>query len=141
MAVNVPVRSVTPATATGSTNGNAITGLPAPVHSDWVKQDISGKGAGRLESGRMLKKRKGMADRLDIEWQNLTRAETAFVLQTFDHEYMYIEYLDAKAGTWVSKYFYGGDQYASGWDPNDDCWESVKVSIIRSIPDSIPDPG
>lgn len=135
MSVNVPIKTVTPANANGTAIGQPVTNLPAPVSSDWVKSDFSAPDAGRLESGRMLKKRKGKADKLEIEWAMLTRAETALVLQTFDHEYFLVEYLDAKAGTWVIKCFYAGDHAATGWLPQVDRWKSVKVPIIRAIPD------
>jgi len=97
--------------------------------------DISAPDAGRLESGRMLKKRKGKTDRLDLEWNFISRADTAFVLQTFDHEYTLVEYLDAKAGQWVTKHFYTGDMKTTGWIPHCDEWESVSLAIIRATPD------
>lgn len=134
--VNVPIRSVTPSNAHGEPTGPPVTNLPAPVNSDWVEQDFSAPGAGRLESGRALKQRKGIADRLDIEWQYLTRAEAAFVIQTFrKHEYIIVEYLSAAEGDWISECFYVGDRYARNWLPQIDRWEAVRTSIIRVIPD------
>ena len=112
-----------------------MTNIPAPTKSDWSKMDLSAPDAGRVESGRMLKKRKGEADRIDIEWQKLSRADTALVLQAFDSEYCLVEYLDAKAGQWVTKHFYTGDMKVTGWLPHVDSWESVSFAIIRATPD------
>ena len=135
MSVNVPIRAVTPANAAGVATGPAITNLPAPTKSDWSKMDLSAPDAGRVESGRMLKKRKGKADRLDLEWEFVTRAKTATILQAFDAEYCLVEYLDAKAGQWVTKHFYTGDMKTAGWMPHLDKWESVSFAIIRATPD------
>ncbi len=134
--ITVPITEVTPATASGTSNGTTVTNLPAGSMGDWSKQDLSAPGAGRLESGRMLKKRIGKADRLDLEWRGLTRAETSTVLKAFDHEYVNVKYLDAKAGTLVEKHFYTGDMTVTGWLPHLDRWESVKLSIIRATPDA-----
>ena len=135
MVVNVPIRRVTPANASGTAIGAAITNLPAPTKSDWSKMDLSAPDAGRVESGRMLKKRKGKADRIDLEWQMISRADTALVLQAFDPEYVLVEYLDAKVGQWVTKHFYTGDMKTVGWLPHVDSWESVTLPIIRATPD------
>lgn len=133
--MDVPIRAVTPADAKGVAMGAPVTNIPAPTKSDWSKMDLSAPDAGRVESGRMLKKRKGEADRIDIEWQKLSRADTALVLQAFDSEYCLVEYLDAKAGQWVTKHFYTGDMKVTGWLPHVDSWESVSFAIIRATPD------
>lgn len=135
MSVSVPIRSVTPANAKGQAIGPPVTNLPPLSKSDWSKQDLSASDAGRLESGRMLKKRVGKVDRLDLEWKYITRAKTAAVLKAFDSEYVLVEYLDAKAGQWVTKHFYTGDMKAAGWIPHRDSWESVTLPIIRATPD------
>jgi len=135
MAVNVPIRSVTPANARGQATGSAVTNLPPLSKCDWAKQDLSAPDAGRLESGRMLKKRVGKVDRLDLEWKYITRAKAAVVFKAFDPEYVLVEYLDAKSGQWVTKHFYTGDMAATGWIPHLDSWESVTLPIIRATPD------
>jgi hypothetical protein len=135
MVVNVPIRRVTPADAKGNPTGPAVTNFPAPTKSDWGKADISAPDAGRVESGRMLKKRRGKADRLDLGWEFVTRTETATILQAFDPEYVLVEYLDAKSGQWITRHFYTGDMKATGWLPQVDSWESVTLPIIRATPD------
>lgn len=134
MSVNVPIKTVTPASDKGVAIGSPITGLPAPVKSDWGKSDLSAPGAGRMESGRTLKKRVGKVDKLEIEWQMMSKDDAAFILQTFDHEYTLVEYLDARQGLWVTKHFYTGDMQASGWIPHMQLWRSVTLSIIQSTP-------
>lgn len=134
--VNVPISSVTPANAAGSAIGPAVTSLPSLAKSDWSKQDLSAEGAGRVESGRMIKKRVAKADRIDLEWAYITRAEAAAVLQAFDSEYVLVEYLDAKSGAWVEKHFYTGDMTCTGWTPHLDRWERIGFAIIRATPDA-----
>lgn len=135
--VSVPISKVRPATAAGTAIGTTeITNLPPLTKSDWGKQDLSAPDAGRLESGRMLKKRVGKADRIDLEWSYISRTDAATVLQAFDHEYLLVTYLDAKSGSWVEKHFYAGDMAATGWLPHLDSWTTVSVPIIRATPDS-----
>jgi len=135
VSVNVPIESVTPANASGVATGSPVTDLPSLAKSDWSKQDLSADGAGRVESGRMLKKRIAKVDRLDLEWSYITRSEAATVLQAFDSEYILVEYLDAKSGAWVTKHFYTGDMTATGWTPHLDRWAKVSLAIIRATPD------
>ena len=135
MTVSVPIKKVTPADARGNAIGTAITNLPSLAKADWSKQDLSAEGAGRVESGRMIKKRVAKADRLELEWSYITRAETAMVLQAFDSEYVLVKYLNAKSGTWVEKHFYTGDMSCTGWTPHLDRWERVSFAIIRATPD------
>jgi len=135
VSVNVPIKKVTPANANGVAIGTAVTNLPPLSKSDWSKQDLSASDAGRLESGRMLKKRVGKVDRLDLEWKYITRAKAAVVFKAFDPEYVLVEYLDAKSGQWVTKHFYTGDMTATGWTPHLDRWERVSLAIIRATPD------
>lgn len=135
MSVNVPIKSVTPANAHGVAIGLPVTNLPAPTKSDWAKMDLSAPDAGRVESGRMLKKRRSKADRLDLEWKMISRADAAIVLQAFDPEYILAEYLDAKLGDWRTEHFYTGDMKTTGWIPHLDSWESVTLPIIRATPD------
>jgi len=135
MSVNVPIKKVTPANAAGVAIGAAITNLPAMSKSDWIKSDLSAPDAGRAISGRMLKKRIGKAASLELEWRGLTREQAATVLQAFDSEYVLVEYLDARAGTWVQKHFYTGDMKATGYLPHLDRWETISFNIIQATPD------
>lgn len=133
--VSVPIKSVTPANANGEPIGPPVTNLPPLAKCDWAKQDLSAPDAGRVESGRMLKKRIAKVDRLDLEWSYITRSEAATVLQAFDSEYILVEYLDAKLGDWRTEHFYTGDMTATGWTPHLDRWAKVSLPIIRATPD------
>lgn len=134
--VNVPIRKITPADSLGNVTGPSITDLPAPVSCDWEGEDFSAPEAGRLESGRLVKMRRGKADKLVIVYEMLTRAQTAFVLTTFSKdEYFKLEYLNARVGEWITETFVGGDQAASDWMPVIDSWGKVRVAAIRAIPD------
>ena len=133
--MSLPIEKVTPANAKGTSNGTPVTNLPAPSKSDWSKQDLSAPDAGRLESGRMLKKRVGKVDRLDLEWRALTKSQASTVLKAFDHEYVNVKYLDAKLGSLVEKHFYTGDMATTDWLPHLNRWKSVTLAIIRATPD------
>ena len=129
------IKSVQPATASGSPYGDKATNLPASSKGDWSKIDLSDPDAGRLESGRMLKKRRGQVDRVDLEWKGLSKEQASLVLKAFNYEYVQIEYLSALEGTWVTKHFYVGDMAATGWIPHIQKWKSVTLAIIRATPD------
>ncbi len=133
--MSLPIEKVTRANAKGTSTGTPVTNLPAPSKGDWSKQDLSAPDAGRLESGRMLKKRVGKVDRLDLEWRALTKSQASKVLKAFDHEYVNVKYLDAKGGAMVEKHFYVGDMATTGWLPHLGRWESVTLAIIRATPD------
>lgn len=131
-----PLRSLTPADARGNVIGEAITDLPQPNIYKWGKADFSAPDAGRLESGRALKKRRGKVVKLDLEWTMPSLATAALVLQAFDYEYCLVEYLDTKAGTWQTRHFYTGDMGSQLYTlVQDGCWESIHFSIFQATPD------
>jgi hypothetical protein len=134
--INFVIKSVQPATASGTTYGTKITDIPAGSKADWSKIDLSAPDAGRVESGRMLKKRRGKVDRYDLEWRGLSAADASKVLKAFDFEYTMIEYYNPLEGTIVTKHFYVGDMAAAGWIPHQQKWERVTLPIIRATPDT-----
>ena len=120
MGVYTPIRSV---------NGN--TSLPAPAVFKWAEQDVSAKDAGRNEELTMKKKRKGQLRALDVEFRALSHSEAAAVLQAFDPEYVDLEYMDAKAGGWITRKFYVGDRSAVSYNMKLGIWESVGFRLTR----------
>lgn len=134
--VNFVIKSVQPATASGTTYGEKVTDIPAGSKADWSKIDLSASDAGRVESGRMLKKRRGKVDRYDLEWTMLSVEDTSKVLKAFDPEYAEIEYYNPLEGSLVTKHFYIGDMATTGWIPHLQKWKSITLPIIRATPDS-----
>lgn len=135
MAVNVPIRSVTPANMRGQPTGETVTDFPQPSFTDWGKQNLLTPDSGRLESGSPLIELVGKIDKLDLEWHGISRVNAAKVLQAFDHKYVLVEYLDARLGDWRTGHFYPGDMYARNWIAHKDCWEKVQFSLIKATPD------
>ena len=64
-----------------SVDGEAV---KCPSHYQWKLQDISNSDAGRTEDTVMDKKRIGQCVKLELEWQNVTIADAAKILQKFN---------------------------------------------------------
>lgn len=133
--INFVIKSVQPATANGTPYGTKVTNIPAGSKADWTKIDLSAPDAGRVESGRMLKKRRGKVDRYDLEWTMLSVEDTSKVLRAFNSEYAMIEYYNPLLGDIVTRHFYVGDMETSGWIPHLQKWTRVALPIIRATPD------
>lgn len=131
----VPIDKVRPADALGNPIGAYWSITPAPTKSDWVKQNIHSKDSGRLESGRAIVDRIGQADRLELEWQFITRLEGKAILQAFNRTFFLLTYLNAVEGDWVERHFYSGDMASNGYIPHADTWGSVSFAVIRITPD------
>jgi len=125
-----PILSVTP-----STGGSAVTDLPAPSKYKYGLFDLSGSSAGRTEDGAMQKKRKGQSITIELEWRAVSLADGAAILQAYNPEYVVVEYLDAKAGGYLTKTFYVGDRNAPLFDGLSDVWDSISFTIIQQDTD------
>jgi len=136
MPAKLIIKSVQPATASGAPYGQKITDLPAVSDAKWSKVDLSAPDAGRVESGRMLKKRRGKVDRYDLEWRGLSASDASKVLKAFDSEYVQIEYYSPIHGSDVTKHFYVGDMAATDWMPHQEKWGKITLPIIRATPDT-----
>jgi hypothetical protein len=110
MSLYDPIRSVTPIDYNGVVVGVTVSGIPQPTEYPWKLSDLSGPNAGRTMAYVMNKQRKGQAVTVTLKWEMLTFAEAAIVLQAFNPEYVRLELLDAKSGTWVTRDFYVGDR-------------------------------
>lgn len=102
----------------------------APERYVWKLTDISAKDAGRTEDMVTHKMRKGQALRLELEWRHVSHADAATILQAFNPEYVDVEFLDAKSGTWVTKEFYVGDRNAPSYNVKLGYWESISFALI-----------
>lgn len=131
-----PLGNVWPANAQGDNTGSAITNLPSVSNYGWQRNDLSADGAGRLESGRMVKKRIGRATLLALEWKQLTYTEAALVLSTFgNNEYVNVNHLDVVQNSMVTKHFYVGDRSARR-TPGLERWTDIQFNLIQATPDS-----
>ena len=130
-----PIESVQPCDENGTTTGSAVTNLPTPAKFVWSQHDISGSGAGRLESMKMIKMRQGQSRSIDVEWPYPTLAEASSILTAFDSEYVKVKYIDAKAGSMLTKVFYVGDRVSPLWNSTEGRWERLGFTIIQQTAD------
>ena len=125
-ATDNPIRSVTP-----YPSGTPVTNLIAPTDYDFILRDISAaQGSGRTEDYVMQKKRVGQSDELPLVWAKVTFAEAAAILSAFDSEYVSLEYLNGKSGTWLTKVFYITDRICKK-SKLPGFWESVTINAIQ----------
>lgn len=110
-------------------NGVALSRYPSKYK--WSLQDVSDSKAGRTEDVLMHKNRIGQKAKIELEFQALTIAECSQILSAFNPEYVEVVYLDALAGTYLTKTFYVGDRATPLWSSDKGIWEHLSFSIIE----------
>lgn len=130
-----PITSVTPCTVDGVSSGTAVTNLTTPSVYEYNLHDVSDSQAGRLESMKMIKMRKGQATSIRLEWAYPTLAEAADILTAFNSEYVKVNCLQALTGTYAEKVYYVGDRIAPLWNSARGRWERVGFTIIQQEAD------
>ena len=83
-----------------------------PSEMSFGLQDVSSSDAGRTQSGEMQKMLITQKRKLVLTWAYPTAAQVAEILQAFNHEYFYVEYLDALDDALETRQFYVGDRSA-----------------------------
>lgn len=126
-----PIQSITPIDYNGNVVGETISDIPCPTGFKFTLTDVSSSDAGRSENLIMNKMRKGQTRAIDLEWKYLTIAECSYLLNSFNSEYLSINYLDAKDGGWVTREFYVGDRATPLYNSSIGRWESITFSIIQ----------
>lgn len=130
------IQRIEPANEAGSVIGAAITDIPVPSTYSWGKKDISSPKAGRTTSMNMKKMTLGKARTLELSWKGRSYAEIAKAFQAFDHEYLWLTYIDALTGTAQRKHFYTGDFSATSFRATrGGVWEVATVPLIQARPD------
>lgn len=109
-------------------DGNSI---PTPSSYQYILEDISAADAGRTEDTVMHKKRIGQVVALELEWQNIPTATVSTILQAFNPEYITVNYLDAKAGSYQTAVFYVGNRTAPMYNATLGLWSKVGFKIIK----------
>lgn len=74
--------------------------------------DVSDANAGRTEDTAMHKNMLGSCVHIGLEWTYLTAAQAVEVMTAFAPEYISVQYLDVRTGTYVTSTFYSGDKSA-----------------------------
>ena len=114
-----PIRSV---------DGKAVL---VPDTYQWELEDISESDAGRTEDVKMHKKRIGQVVKLQLSWGDVSIEDAADILQKFNPEYIFVCYLDAMAGKFLTKEFYVGNRNAPLFNSEMVLWESISFNIIE----------
>lgn len=120
-----------PISYVGTATTGGWTACPSPSTYEWSLQDISASDAGRTEDCKMHKNRIGQKVKLVLAWNNVTTATASALLTHFDPEYLYVTYLDPKAGTSVQKRFYVGDRTSPLYNTYLGLWENVSFDLIE----------
>lgn len=112
----------------------SVDGVPfnlCPSKYQYGLQDVSSADAGRTEDGNMDKERITQKVKLNLEWSFVSIPDASTILNAFDPEYIEVEYLDAKAGGFVTKTFYVGDRSVPLYNSYYELWENVAFNIIE----------
>ncbi len=125
-----PIKSVTPVDGSGTATGPAVTDVPCPSVYQWDMEDVSASDAGRTQDNVMHKKMVGQVVAISLSWKNVDNATVAKVLQTFNHEYMKVNYYDAQDGDYKTLEFYVGNRTAPMYSHALGLWSNVSFKII-----------
>lgn len=111
----------------------SVNGATVPCPSSYVYKlsDISAADAGRTEDTTMDKMRIGQCVHLELQWDYLTDAEVATVLQAFNGEYFSVTYRDAMRNSWRTSTFYAGDRSAPLYNSHVGRWTNLSFNIIE----------
>ena len=86
--------------------------IPDPSSLQWGIQSVSDSDAGRDLKGKMHVKLRTRKRKLELSWSGVDFATTKEILQAFNPETFWVEYLDAQTNTRLKKQFYVGDRTA-----------------------------
>ena len=104
-----------------------------PSEYHWSLQDVSEPDAGRTEDALMHKLRITQKVKLQLSWNNIKTEDASAILTAFNPEYITVEYLDPKAGGYLTKRFYVGDRSAPMYNNTiyGGVWSNVSFNIIE----------
>lgn len=114
-----------------SSAGGTRTYVKSPSGYEYELQDVSKSTAGRTEDALMHKQRIGQVCSLKLSWNNLHTEDVAALLQMFDEEYFYVNYLDAKTGEYRTDRFYCGNRTTPMYNAVLGVWSNVAFNLIR----------
>ena len=107
--------------------------LPCPSVFEWGLQDVSASESGRTDDTVMHKNRVAQKRKISLQWNGITRGETAQILQAVNPEYISVTYPDAMSGIDETRTFYVGDRSApvKYWWIGNQRYETVRFDIIE----------
>lgn len=114
----------------GGTITNAVW-LPPPSSYVCEIEDVSGASAKRTEDTVMHKKKIGQAIAISLTYKMVSVRDCAKLLQAFNPEYLFAEFLDPKAGDYRILEFYVGNRSVPLYNAGLGKWESLSFKIIQ----------
>lgn len=107
--------------------------MPCPSAFSWGLQDVSSAESGRTEDTTMHKNRVGQKRKIELQWNAMSVADTARILQAFNPEYVQVTYPDMMSGVTETRTFYVGDRSApvKQWFVGGKLIESISFNIIE----------
>lgn len=95
------------------TTADNLKSVKCPSSLTWGKITVSDEDAGRVKKqARMYVNKVADKVQISLQWNSPDGADTAKILQAFDHEYIWVKYHDPKTNDWAVKEFYPGDMSA-----------------------------
>lgn len=92
--------------------------------------DQSAETAGRTADVVMHKEQIGTIVGIELQWWGLDTATGSTIINAFWSEYVDVEFLDLKAGTFITKKFYTGDKNANFYNASLGLWDKISFNII-----------
>lgn len=105
--------------------------IRAPASYLYKLEDVSAADSGRTEDTVMYKNRVGQLVGIELSWTYLPTAEASALLNIFDPEYIYVEYLDLKQGAFVTSQFYVGNRSAPYYNATKGLWTNLSFNLIE----------
>ena len=105
--------------------------IRAPASYLYKLEDVSAADSGRTEDTMMYKNRVGQLVGIELSWTYLPTAEASALLNIFDPEYIYVEYLDLKRGAWRTASFYVGNRSAPYYNATKGLWTNLSFNLIE----------
>lgn len=114
-----------------NSNGEIADGvtLPAPTSYQYDWEDDSKDGR-RVESGKMYKNRKYRFAGLSLSWEKVSISNCSKIIKAFKPEYVYVKYLDAEDGVFITREFYVGNGSAPLFNTKVGKWDNLSFKIV-----------
>lgn len=103
----------------------------APASYTYRLEDVSAADAGRTEDTTMYKNMVGQVTAIELAWTNIGTAEASAILNAFNHEYIWVTYLDLQAGGYCKAEFYVGNRSAPMYNNKLGVWTNLTFKIIK----------
>jgi len=116
----------------GPTKTN-LTWIPDPSSLQWGIQSVSDPNAGRDLQGDMHVNLVTRKRKLELAWNGVDFATTKEILQAFNPETFWVEYLDAQTNQRKPRHFYVGDRTAMvhSYADGQQWYSTVSFNIIE----------